>query len=296
MKLPKQNATLAMDEFIDNAMKKIRDDLEFYEVVKQLNPSARLVKDNITKFLEFQADYHYCKNCPGIDKCAKNTPHLQLSLKPDGQFVDIQYSPCEKLIEQVKRDSLYMYSDFPEEWKNSLLRTLDSTSNERRKTVDDFVKILNGNSKKWIYIYGEPKTGKSYVLATFANEYAIGKKMQIAFIDASTRFQLLNDLSRFNRAAFESEMLKLSNVSLLVIDGFGNEYKNDYIRDSIILPLLLDRSRNNKPTFFSSSFSIDQIVEMYSTSRAGSIRAKQLGSLLKSECAKEYNFYGISLY
>ena len=296
MKLPKQNATLAMDEFIDNAMKKIRNDLEFYEVVKQLNPSARLVKDNITKFLEFQADYHYCKNCPGIDKCAKNTPHLQLSLKLDGQFVDVQYSPCEKLIEQVKRDSLYMYSDFPEEWKNSLLRTLDSTSNERRKTVDDFVKILNGNSKKWIYIYGEPKTGKSYVLATFANEYAIGKKMQIAFIDASTRFQQLNDLSRFNRAAFESEMLKLSNVSLLVIDGFGNEYKNDYIRDSIILPLLLDRSRNNKPTFFSSSFSIDQIVEMYSTSRAGSIRAKQLGSLLKSECAKEYNFYGISLY
>lgn len=296
MKLPKQNETLEMDVYIDNAMRDIKNDFEFYEVIKQLNPSTRVVKDNITKFLEYRDDYRYCKNCPGIEKCAKNAPHLQLSLKLDGQFVDVQYSPCAKLIEQVKRDSLYLYSDFPDEWKNSLIKTLDSASNERRKSVDEFCKILNDSLKKWMYIYGEPKTGKSYVLATFANEYANGKKTQVAFIDASTRIQQLNDLSRLNRNVFENEMLKLSSVSLLVIDGFGNEYKNDYIRDSIILPLLLDRSKNNRPTLFSSSFSIDQIVEMYSITRAGSIRAKQLGSLLKSECAKEYNFSGVLSY
>ena len=295
MKTPPELKNLDMDAYVENAMKKIKDDIEFYEMIKQLSPSTKLVKENITKFLAYQDDFHYCKNCPGISKCQKATPHLKISIKIDGPFVDNQYLPCDKLIEQVKLDSMYLYSDFPDSWRDSNSRNIDNDSLQRRMSIKSYLEMTN--SGRWIYIWGQMKTGKSYVASAFANDYVNSNKKQIAFIDCGKRFEELSTASRINKEHFEKMILNLSSVPLLVLDGFGNEFKNDYIRDSIVLPILLTRSKNKLPVIFTSTFSLEDIEKMYSTSIPGKIRAKQLVELINAETSgSQIEFSGISKY
>ena len=56
----------------------------------------------------------------------------------------------------------------------------------------------------------------------------------------------------------------LSNVPFLVLDGFGNEIKNTYIRDAIVLPLLSNRRRNRCITIITSNYDVEDIVKLYS--------------------------------
>jgi hypothetical protein len=42
-------------------------------------------------------------------------------------------------------------------------------------------------------------------------------------------------------------MAELENCDLLVIDDFGSEFKSDYVRDQIVMPLLNERAKNNRP-------------------------------------------------
>ncbi|HOH67764.1 MAG TPA: hypothetical protein PLX93_00390, partial [Bacilli bacterium] len=99
-----------------------------------------------------------------------------------------------------------------------------------------------------------------------------------------------------DKSAFAKKIVELSSLPLLVLDDFGNEYKNDFIRDTIVLPILIERAKNQRLTFFTSDFTIDEIAQLYETSKAGAIRAKQLARLLKEMAEEEFDLSGISAY
>ena len=50
----------------------------------------------------------------------------------------------------------------------------------------------------------------------------------------------------------------------MVIDDFGNEFKSDYIRDQIVIPLFAERSRAGLRTYFTSQYTLDEIKQLYS--------------------------------
>ena len=100
-----------------------------------------------------------------------------------------------------------------------------------------------------------------------------------------------------DKEGFKSAIELLETVPLLVIDEFGQEYKNELIRDQIVIPVLNARSHNELPTFFSSEFTIKEIQQLYSVGKnGGAIRGKQLGTLLTDMCDKEYDLTGASIY
>ena len=89
----------------------------------------------------------------------------------------------------------------------------------------------------------------------------------------------------------------LSNVDFLILDDFGNEYKNEFSRDNITIPLLSNRSNKELFTIFTSQFSIDEVRQLYSIGKVGgAIRGRQIESLLKTMCEKEFDLTGASLY
>ena len=285
-----------MKDYINQLMNELKNDYEVYEQIKKLNLTVGEVKDNVARLTDFRLDYNYCKNCPGIDKCNKDIPHLSMKLIKEGKFINISYVPCHKLMEKIRLDSRYMFDDFPAEWKQSTVKTLD-LSEKRRPIMKEFVKILNGDSSRWLYVTGNHKVGKSFLLVTFANEFVGANLGTAAIINAANRFKELTDLSYQSKDEFAQAMLSLCKVPLLVIDDFGEEYKSEYIRDNIIIPLLSEREHQNLLTFFTSEFTISEIQKMYSIGQnSGEIRGKQLGRLLKDMCEKEYDLSGVSLY
>ena len=285
-----------MKKLIEELCEALRSDKDVYESLKPLGLTNKEVRDNIGKLADYQEDFNICKNCPGFDKCPKKTPHISTYVYKDGSYLTTRSEPCKKLIEEMELDSKYIAKDFPQEWKKSVVKNIDLSEN-RRPLIKEFVSIAKGKSHRWLFVKGNHKVGKSFVLVTFANEFVAMGLGQVAVINANKQFKALADIAYSDKESFKKTIDLLCNVPLLVIDDFGQEYKNELIRDQIVLPILNERSHNDKLTFFSSEFTIDEIQQLYSLGRnGGAIRGKQLGNLLNDMCVKEFDLTGASIY
>ena len=290
------NEEVDMKSYINKLVKELKDDIEVYEQLRSLNLTMGEVKDNIGKLTDYREDYNYCKSCPGIEKCAKKTPHISMYIVKEGNYIATKYEPCKKIMEQIKLDSRYLVADFPSEWRYSNFSTIDLSAN-RRPVIRRIVKDIMEDKNDWVFIKGNHKVGKSFLLVAAANEFISKTNQQAAVINARTRFKELADLSISNPNEFTKNLVALSNVGLLVIDDFGDEYKSEYIRDQILMPLLIEREHKNKLTFFTSNYSIKEIQELYGVGKSGGeIRAKQLANILEEMCGEEFDLTGASIY
>lgn len=290
------NEEIDMSSYINKLVKELRDDIEVYEKLKSLKLTMGEVKENIGKLTDFREDYNYCKACPGIEKCDKRTPHISMYVIKEGSFITAQYEPCHKIMEQIRLDSRYLVADFPSEWRGISFKTLDERTN-RRAVKKQILEDYSGLSNRWVFLTGSHRVGKTFLLVAAANEYIAQNNQQAAVINSCTRFKELADLSIGNAADFTKNLVALSNVDLLIIDNFGEEYKSEYIRDQILMPLLNERARQNKLTFFTSNYTIDEIQQLYRIGKTGGdIRAKQLSNLLKEMCGEEFDLTGVSIY
>ena len=140
--------------------------------------------------------------------------------------------------------------------------------------------------KKWCYVHGDSGTGKSYFLAALTNDLA-AKGIEISFIDTNKRFDEMKSYSIKDKARFENMLSSLSQSEVLVLDGFGSEYRSDYVRDMILFPLLSNRSKNHAVTFFTSEFSLDEIEALYSKTRSDAILSHRLVELIHKNIDEE---------
>lgn len=287
---------LDMKKYIEELVAALREDTEVYEKLKPLGLTNKEVRDNIGRLADYKEDYNVCKKCPGLDKCPKAEKHISMYVFKDGNYITTRWEPCSKAIEEAKIDAQYVFRDFPKEWKKSTLKKLDLSEN-RRPVIKEFVNIVKGKSSRWLYLTGNHKIGKSYLLVTFANEFIAMGLGKVAVIDAPSKFKELADIAYSDKEYFKAQINALCEVPLLVIDDFGEEYKNELIRDQIVIPILGERNHNNKPTFFSSDFTINEVQKLYSVGKTGGeIRGKQLGKILLEMCEKEFDLTGASIY
>ena len=288
--------TVDMKKLIEELLAALKADKDVYDSLKPLGLTNKEVRDNIGKLADYQEDFNICKNCPGFDKCPKKEKHISTYVFKDGNYLTTRSEPCKKFIEEMAIESKYLVRDFPTEWRKSTIKNLDLSDN-RRPLIRDFLNIIKGKTHKWLFVKGNHKVGKSYVLVTFANEFVALGLGQVAVINATKQFKDIADIAYSDKEGFKMTIEALSKVPLLVIDDFGQEYKNELIRDQIVIPLLNERAHNDKLTLFSSEFTIQEIQQLYSIGRnGGSIRGKQLGSLLTDMCEKEYDLTGASIY
>ena len=285
-----------MKKYIEKLVAELKADNDVYESLKPLGLTNKEVRDNIGKLHDYEEDFNVCKKCTGFDKCPKKEMHISMYIYKDGNYITTRSEPCKEFIKEMAIESKYIAKDFPPEWRKSLVKNLDLSEN-RRPLIKEFVNIAKGKSNKWLFVQGNHKVGKSFVLVTFANEFVALGRGKVAVINASKQFKGLADIAYSDKEGFKKTIDLLSSVPLLVIDDFGQEYKNEFIRDQIVIPVLNERAHADLPTFFSSEFTIKEIQELYSIGKnGGAIRGKQLGKLLTDMCEKEYDLTGASIY
>lgn len=262
---------------------------------KKLGIPDELVEENIDIFYDFAKDLNYCDKCPGIENCVKEDPHLCTKVIYNDGIVERQLTPCKKLLEKMHLKNQFIVMDFDSDWLNSAIGKLNNNKGRTSalKKYREFIK--NGNTN-WLYMTGEHNTGRSFLAATIAVDAAKREKGPIAFINCTQRIKQLHDLNFKNTELFQKTMMAYCSVPILVLDDFGNEYKNDFVRDGIVFEILSKRASDKLFTIFTSDFTFDEIVTMYSTSKASTVRAKQIGRLLTNNAEEEINLGEIAVY
>ena len=286
-------------EFDDSIVKKMKEAYlacpAAVKYITSLGISDEEVDSNISKIYDFVRDINYCKHCPGLDNCLKTDKHLCTKIVYQEGVVERQLTPCKEFLRKLEFKTQFHIRDFNEEWLDVTLKSLDETGN-RKLVLSKYLNFVKNGDSEWIYINGEQNTGRSYLAAAMAVDIAKKSKGPVAFLNTSLRTKELADYSYKNQEDFNKLMTLYTTVPVLVLDDFGNEFKTDFVRDSIIFEILNKRSANHLFTIFTSDFTVEDIVTLYSTSKAAAIRAKQIGKLILNNAKEEISLGEISIY
>ena len=284
-----------MKVILDEMIRSVKNDKAVYEYVKSIGiNNDELLENNIASISEYKDDQDYCMKCPGYLNCAKHHAHYVIKLEYNGKFLSKKYSVCPLKIEDLEKNKMFIIRDFPASWRVSTLQTMDKS--KVRSGVIKKYKEASTSNKNWIYITGSHRSGKSFVAATLLNRFIEDRKQKAVFINYPLRVRDLQDLSFSNKEDFISLINLYSSVDLLVMDDFGNEYKSEYIRDSITLAILNERARRGLVTIFTSMFSYAELESMYSLNYSGRARGKQLVNLLNDFAGEPVDITTAAIY
>ena len=262
----------------------------------ELGIPADKIDENIVKIYDFVRDINACNKCPGVKICNKVNPLLCTKIIYSHGEVDRQMVPCKELLKDITFKKQFIIRDFEEDWLDSSLRSIDRTvgRNEAMVKYHDFIK---NKQAPWIYLTGSKNSGRSYFAAALIVDAARKDRGPVCFINSTLRLREINDLGYGKKKEdFDKKLDLYSNVPILVFDDFGNEFKNDFVRDAILFPILSTRASKKLLTIFTSDFSISDIEALYSNTKAGAIRAKQIAKLIQSMCDEEISLGDISIY
>lgn len=260
--------------------------------LKKLGVPEEEINKRIVKVNDFVEDIKFCKNCKGVNKCQKATPCLVTKMIYEDGILDRQVVPCKKYLEFIKFRNQFIVRDFPEEWLYSSLKDIDK-SMERLELIKKYKSIIDNKTGEWIFITGEAGTGRSFVAANLCIDMATRDLGPIAFIDVPTRFK---ELGNKKEEAFSSLLEKYQKVPVLVLDDLGNEYKSDFVRETIFFQILNVRAKNNLFTIITSDFLMKDISDMYCLNQASKPKVEQIKRLLKRKCGEEINLGEIGAY
>ena len=221
--------------------------------------------DEIDKYLPLLATYLDQRDAEEDPKKELEAPYPGLTMKlciDDSGKLSYTLGPSEETKRKEALEKNYIYKDFPESWKDLNGKSIKGERYKKLRTA--LAKTFQKNTTKpWVFVKGDSGCGKSYYLAGLLNDLAADGE-SVCFINGAKRFDELKALAIKNRQEFDKIMASLEGCGTMVIDDFGNEFKSEYIRDQIVLPLLAERSRAGLRTYFTSQYSLDEIKQLYS--------------------------------
>lgn len=288
-----------LEQYKDEKLKELYQDPYFLEFLKQYDLPKEMVRDSLGIFLDYVDDQHYCEKCPGIEKCAKKVPCMIAIPVIEETGIERKMQMCPKMLARRSIEKKFLLYDFDTKWlDDDFFTTVDAKFETRKKIITQLSNLINDKSDQSIYLFGKPRVGKSYLVATFLITYL--KKHPTkkgAFLDAPIRFKELLDLSFADKNQFQQVLNSYIDVDVLVLDDFGIGYMSDYIRDSIVYPIINQRLKEGKTTIFISKLSLKNLETFLSLkSISGKIQAGQIIDIILAMVKEEIQLEGISVY
>ncbi len=234
------------------------------------------IKEGINDILTFMDEKEKCNHCKGLFECKLNTTGYWPRLALYNGSIQLQYEKCQynKGDESAKNiDAFYV----PKKIFQASLDDFDMLGQVRKEIhryMMSFIKQYNKDTYvKGMYISGPYGTGKTYILATLANELAKkGSHITFAYYPDLVR-ELKSSIGSEN---FEDKIEALKKTEILFLDDIGGESPNAFIRDEVLGPILQYRLLDQKPTFFSSNLKSKVLIDAMSKDSSTLEKTKSL--------------------
>ena len=285
-----------LEEAVASSISSLKEDPLVYPKLASLHLTNAEVRAGLAAILDYQEDAHICEQCPGLAACPKQRHGHKMDLSRDHGNLHTICTPCHLLVQEEEERAKFIKRDFPDEWLGKDLRAIERSTSTRNPLIKAMLPIIKETSDRWLYVQGDKKSGKSFILAVYASEIA---KIApgVAYIDTKAVFDELKaqSLSFDEKEKFARNLESLMNCPLLVFDRFGEEYKSEYIFNKILAPILSYRNENGLLTAFGSRHPLDQIQRAYAQ-KADSDEVDALFGAIKKRTKSAFDITGIKLY
>lgn len=270
-----KNASKKPNPILDEVL----NDSRLMAILNGLGVDQKEIEDH----LSLLATYLDQRDAEENPKLPAPYPGLKMTLGLDSSGHLCSYlGPSDEERRKLLIEANYLYRDFPDEWVKLSPKALRG---ERYKALRNAVGKTMKNGKPWVFVRGESGSGKTQYLAAISNFFAENGDT-VCFMNANQRFDELKSLAMKNRDKFLTNMDALKKCAVMVIDDFGNEYKSEYVRDQIVMPLLSERSRAGLKTYFTSQYSIDEIKTLYSL-HGSALEGSKVSKVIEKNIEKE---------
>ena len=164
------------------------------------------------------------------------------------------YGKKNTFIKNIVTNNIYPMSFNPDE--------VFEKDNLRKTIVNEFVRYINGDAKKGMYIYGPMGIGKTFILKRFARKLA-EEGNKVGFISVPTLVSKVKGTFNSNEK-YERLANTLKTVDYLFIDDIGAEVISAWFRDEFLFSILNERMDKKLITFFSSNYTFEELEKIES--------------------------------
>ena len=205
--------------------------------LEQNHLDASFVEENSGVLLQWIKSMSACRNCKGLDYCVQKIRGKATKLKIDDSGFLNDY-----LIDL--NDACFLSAAKEKDYMAAYTQSVSS------------IPLNQG-----VYLYGNPGTGKSYLMKGICNYYAKNNK-SVSFVQVPLLIQELKQFMTDNEYR-QRVMNHLRYSDVLVLDDIGAESITQWTRDEILLPVLDERMNKGMKTYFTSNYSMEELEQQY---------------------------------
>ena len=183
------------------------------------------IEENWVEFLDFQEDVQKCKDCMGLYQCHKVSKGMKQAVHVENHHLKTVLVPCKYGKEILEKQNILSHITVSNVSDDLLLSDLKST------------------------------------LAGFLTRSLAKQGYHLGYVHFPT--YLIDLKNSFNEFGNDNNIEELRNVDYLVIDDLGGENVTGWSRDEVLAAVLTYRNQNKKITLFTSQYTQDDLIKIY---------------------------------
>ncbi|MBW7985420.1 primosomal protein DnaI [Lactobacillus helveticus] len=233
----------------------------------------KMVQNSMSNLYEYYSQKHTANKV-----MAGYAPQLFLN----GKVIDIRYVPTNAKLAQDRKQAAerrLQLIDVPTRLHDVSLSEIDVNDDRKQvlTLIYDFLrKYKQAPHVQGLYLSGDYGVGKTYILAGLANYVVTNMNKNVVFLHVPTFIAGL--ASHFDDNSLQSEIRRLSECDLLILDDIGAESLSQWSRDDVLGVILQARMDNVLPTFFSSNLDMEALESHFEETRNATdpVKARRL--------------------
>ena len=202
-------------------------------------------------------------NCHSLNDCQKTSQGMRQLMEIEDDQVSITLTPCvfgKELLEKQNILSHILIRNVGEKLVLVTPEHIKRLSATDENAVKKIYSYILEPKEYGFYIQGKPRIGKS-TLAGFLIRNLAKNGYSCGYIHFPT--YLLDLKNSFGEYGNDNNMESLRTLDYLVIDDLGGENVTPWSRDEVLSSIITYRMQNQKPTFFTSEYSQEQLMKIY---------------------------------
>ncbi|MBP5342359.1 ATP-binding protein [bacterium] len=246
------DTVMSTDDIIDNLLL----NPEIRDFVMNNDLTRYQIEEGLIKLMEYDKDTY------------RNTENLLESKTIKGfvltlSLIDNKIVSSYMRIKPLSKRSEIKLFNMPKELTEATFEDFQLLSDERKNAYNyarTFVNTFKSeNQMKGMYIYGIFRSGKTYLASAIANEIA-DKGYKVVSVYYPELSQLIKGSFSDDSEETVSKIIdELKICDLLILDDFGGELINQFIRDEVLGVVLNYRMIKNKPLVITSNIPISKL-------------------------------------